>query len=73
MGWRVSGFEDWMAEAMLSFSLRRSQAQGLIKPRFYEPLYGTPQQIMEELREADPDAHALLSEHLVFEDDGDAA
>jgi hypothetical protein len=54
-----------MSDSMTQFRL---YAQTWRKPYVpvFQPFERRPQDVMEELREVDPDAHALLSEHIVL-------
>lgn len=58
---------DWVWYQRLSFGVSRPTSFMCITGVTES---GTPEQIMEELREKDPEAHAKLSELVVLGDDG---
>jgi hypothetical protein len=69
----MSGF-DWVQDINY-YRWQMMQEFRIFKPTSFVLITGhiesgTPEQIMEELREADPDAHAKLSEIIVIGEDG---
>ena len=56
----------WLAEYRIGLGLRRPTAHVLVT----DIEGASAQEIMDELRESDPDAHAKLSEIVIIGDDG---